>query len=106
VGVIPRLLVVKHLYNWRYEQAEPFVADSITLRPSCRMFWASMPYDTTPIKWASFLRSTNNKAEHLPESVLAWGSALVSHDAPFLVEVAEGAAMMLAICLRWHSTTN
>lgn len=32
VEVILRMLVVKHLYNWSYEQTERFVADSITLR--------------------------------------------------------------------------
>ena len=38
VEVILRLLVVKHLYNWSYEQTERFVADSITLRQFCRVY--------------------------------------------------------------------
>ena len=56
VEVILRLLVVKHLYNWSYEQTERFVADSITLRQFCRVYLASVPDDTTLIKWANLLQ--------------------------------------------------
>jgi IS5 family transposase len=56
VEVILRMLVVKHLYNWSYEQAEMFVADSITLRQFCRVYWQAVPDDTTLIKWANLLR--------------------------------------------------
>jgi IS5 family transposase len=50
------MLVVKHLYHWSYEQTEGFVADSITLRQFCRVYWNSVPDDTTLIKWANLIR--------------------------------------------------
>jgi IS5 family transposase len=56
VEVILRLLVVKHLYNWSYEQTERFVADSITLRQFCRVYLESVPDDTTLIKWANLVQ--------------------------------------------------
>ena len=56
VEVILRMLVVKHLYNWSYEQTERFVADSITLRQFCRLYWQSVPDDTVLIKWANLLQ--------------------------------------------------
>jgi IS5 family transposase len=56
VEVILRMLVAKHLYNWSYEQTERFVADSITLRQFCRVYLASVPDDTTLIKWANLIQ--------------------------------------------------
>jgi len=37
VEVILRLLVVKRLYHWSYEQTEHFVGDSLVLRQFCRV---------------------------------------------------------------------
>jgi IS5 family transposase len=56
VEVILRMLVVKRLYRWSYEQTETFVADSITLRQFCRVYWESVPDDSTLIKWANLLQ--------------------------------------------------
>jgi IS5 family transposase len=56
VEVILRMLVVKHLYNWSYEQTEAFVADSITLRQFCRVYLNTVPDDTVLIKWANLIR--------------------------------------------------
>jgi IS5 family transposase len=56
VEVILRLLVVKHMYNWSYEQTERFVADSITLRQFCRVYLESVPDDTTLIKWSNLVQ--------------------------------------------------
>jgi IS5 family transposase len=56
VEVVLRLLVVKHLYNWSYEQTEAFVADSITLRQFCRVYLKPVPDDTTLIKWANLIQ--------------------------------------------------
>jgi transposase, IS5 family len=56
VEVILRVLVVKHLYNWSYEQTERFVADSITLRQFCRLYLQSVPDDTVLIRWANQLQ--------------------------------------------------
>jgi IS5 family transposase len=54
--VILRMLVVKHLYKWSYEQTEILVADSITLRQFCRIYLNSVPDDTVLIKWANLIR--------------------------------------------------
>jgi IS5 family transposase len=47
---------VKHLYRWSYEQAEAFVADSITLRQFCRVYLEGVPDDTVLNRWANLLR--------------------------------------------------
>jgi IS5 family transposase len=56
VAVILRLLVVKHLYGWSYEQTEQFVADSLVLRQFCRVYAAPVPDDTTLIRWANLIQ--------------------------------------------------
>lgn len=56
VEVILRMLVVKHLYRWSYEQTETFVADSIILRQFCRVYWQTVPDDTVLNRWANLLR--------------------------------------------------
>ena len=38
VEVILRMLVVKRLYDFSYEDTESFVSDSITLRQFCRLY--------------------------------------------------------------------
>ena len=53
VEVILRMLVVKCLYNWSYEQTEHFVSDSIVLRQFCRLYLEAAPDDTTLIRWAN-----------------------------------------------------
>jgi IS5 family transposase len=53
VEVILRMLVVKRLYDWSYEQTEHFVSDSIVLRQFCRIYLESVPDDTTLIRWAN-----------------------------------------------------
>jgi IS5 family transposase len=52
VAVILRMLVVKRLYGWSYEETEQFVADSLVLRQFCRLYWQAVPDDTTLIRWA------------------------------------------------------
>ena len=53
VEVILRLLVVKHLYGWSYEQTEYFVNDSLVLRQFCRLYLEPVPDDTTLLRWAN-----------------------------------------------------
>jgi transposase, IS5 family len=53
VEVILRMLVVKRLYGWSYEQTEHFVSDSIVLRQFCRLYLEPAPDDTTLIRWAN-----------------------------------------------------
>src|SRR5215204_2368380 len=53
VEVILRMLVVKRLYGWGYEQTERFVSDSLLLRQFCRLYLEAAPDDTTLIRWAN-----------------------------------------------------
>lgn len=55
VEVVLRLLVVKHLYGWSYEQTEQFVNDSVVLRQFCRLYLAPVPDDTTLLRWANLI---------------------------------------------------
>ncbi|HUS16067.1 MAG TPA: ISNCY family transposase [Chloroflexia bacterium] len=55
VEVVLRLLVVKRLYGWSYEETERFVADSLVLRQFCRVYLQPVPDDTTLIRWANLI---------------------------------------------------
>jgi IS5 family transposase len=50
------MLVVKHLYNWSYEQVEQWVSDSLVLRQFCRVYVARVPDDTTLMRWANLIQ--------------------------------------------------
>ena len=74
VEVILRMLVVKRLYGWSYEQTEHFVSDSIVLRQFCRLYLQSAPDDTTLIRWANLigaktLERLNERAVELARSL-------------------------------------
>lgn len=56
VEVILRMIIVKHLYGWSYEQAEYNVSDSLVLRQFCRVYLNAVPDDTTLIKWANLIQ--------------------------------------------------
>jgi transposase, IS5 family len=55
VEVILRLLIVKRLYRWSYEETEHFVADSLVLRQFCRVYLHPVPDDTTLLRWAALI---------------------------------------------------
>jgi transposase, IS5 family len=55
VELILRLLVVKRLYGWSYEEVEHFVSDSLVLRRFCRVYLQPVPDDTTLLRWAHFI---------------------------------------------------
>lgn len=55
VEVILRLLVVKRLYGWSYEEVEHFVGDSLVLRQFCRIYLKPVPDDTTLLRWANVI---------------------------------------------------
>ncbi len=55
VEVILRLLVVKRLYDWSYEETAHFVGDSLVLRQCCRRYLQPVPDDTTLIRWANLI---------------------------------------------------
>ncbi len=61
VEVILRMLVVKHLYGWSYEQTEQWVNDSLVLRQFCRLYLERVPDDTTPIRWANLIQPTTRQ---------------------------------------------
>ena len=58
VEVILRLLVVKRLYGWSYEEVERFVGDSLVLRQFCRVYLERVPDDTTLLRWANLIEPT------------------------------------------------
>src|SRR5437867_1551347 len=55
VEVILRMLVVRRLSGWSYEETEHFVGDSLVLRQFCRLYLEAAPDDTTLIRWASLI---------------------------------------------------
>lgn len=55
VEVVLRMLVVKRLYRWSYEETEHFVSDSLVLRQFCRVSLEPVPDDTTLIRWAHLI---------------------------------------------------
>jgi IS5 family transposase len=74
VEVILRLLVVKRLYDWSYEETEHFVGDSLVLRQSCRLSLRPVPDDTTLIRWANLIgpetvAALNDRAVELARSL-------------------------------------
>src|SRR5207302_9284803 len=53
VEVLLRMLLLKHLYGWSYQETEDRVDESLVLRWFCRLFWEPTPDDTTLIRWAN-----------------------------------------------------
>ncbi|HLG65918.1 MAG TPA: ISNCY family transposase [Ktedonosporobacter sp.] len=56
VEVILRLLLVKHLYGWSYQETLDRVADSLVLRWFTRVSFQPLPDESTLIRWAHTLR--------------------------------------------------
>jgi IS5 family transposase len=56
VAVILRMLVIKHLYGWSFEQTEHFVADSLRLRQSGRVYAEHVPDAPTLIRRAGLIQ--------------------------------------------------
>jgi len=67
VEVILRMLVVRRLYDWSYEETEHWVSDSLVLRQFCRVYLERVPDDTTLIRWAGLVGAQTLEAlnEHL-----------------------------------------
>jgi transposase, IS5 family len=70
VEVILRMLAVKRLYSFSYEDAEYQVRDSLVLRQFCRVYLNDIPDDTTLIRWANLiqpetLEKFNQRVTHL-----------------------------------------
>ena len=56
VEVLLRILLLKHLFGWSYQDTEDRVDESLVLRWFCRLFWEPTPDDTTLIRWANTLQ--------------------------------------------------
>ena len=56
VEVILRMLVVKRLYRYSYEETERNVSDSLNLRRFCRVYLNDVPDDTTLIRQANLIQ--------------------------------------------------
>jgi len=56
VDVVLRMLVVKRLYGYSYEETEWVVRDSLSLRAFCRVYLQDVPDDTTLIRWANLIQ--------------------------------------------------
>lgn len=69
VEVILRMLAVKHLYDFSYEQTEQHVSDSLVLRQFCRVYFHTVPDHTTLWRWAQLIQAATLTAFN--ERVLA-----------------------------------
>lgn len=69
VEVVMRMLIVKHLYHWSYEQVEQWVGDSLVLRQFCRVYAERVPDDTTLIRWANLIQpaTLHRLLDHITE---------------------------------------
>jgi IS5 family transposase len=56
VEVVLRMLVVKRLYGYSYEETVERVGDSLNLRRFCRVYLQDVPVDTTLIRWANLIQ--------------------------------------------------
>ena len=56
VEVLLRMLIVKHLHGWSYQETEEQVDQNLILRWFCRLYWADVPDDSTLIRWANTLK--------------------------------------------------
>lgn len=57
VEVVLRMLVVKRLYGYSYEETVERVRDSLSLRRFCRVYLNKVPVDTTLIRCANVIQS-------------------------------------------------
>ncbi len=56
VEVLLRMLILKHLYQWSYQETEEQVDQNLILRWFCRLYGAPVPDDTTLLRWANTLQ--------------------------------------------------
>lgn len=56
VEVVLRMLVVKRLYGYSYEETVARVSDSLNLRQFCRLYLNDAPVDTTLLRWANLIQ--------------------------------------------------
>jgi IS5 family transposase len=56
VEVVLRMLVVRRLYGYSYEETVERVRDSLSCRQFCRVYLKDVPVDTTLIRWANLIQ--------------------------------------------------
>jgi len=56
VEVMLRMLVVRRLYGYSYEETEKTVSDSLVLRQFWRIYLHRVPDDTTLLRWANLIQ--------------------------------------------------
>ena len=56
VEVVLRMLVVKRLYGYSYEETVERVSDSLNLRRFCRVYLNDVAVDTTLLRWANLIQ--------------------------------------------------
>src|SRR6266566_3028456 len=56
VEALLRMLICKHLYQWSYRETEERVGDSLVLRWFCRVYFQTVPDETTLLRWLPTLR--------------------------------------------------
>jgi IS5 family transposase len=56
VEVVLRMLVVRRLYGYSYEDTVARVRDSLNLRRFCRVYLNDVPVDTTLLRWANLIQ--------------------------------------------------
>src|SRR5436309_3134500 len=56
VEVMLRMLICKHLYQWSYRETEERVGDSLVLRWFCRVYFETVPDETTLLRWLHTMR--------------------------------------------------
>jgi len=56
VEVVLRMLVVKRLYGYSYEETVERVSDSLNLRRFCRVYLNDVPVDTRLLRWANLIQ--------------------------------------------------
>jgi transposase, IS5 family len=56
VEVLLRMLILKHLSQWSYQQTQDRVDENLVLRWFCWLYWAPVPDESTLIRWANTLR--------------------------------------------------
>ena len=71
VEVLLRMLTVKRLYGWSYQETENRVRDSLVLRQFCRVYLEGVPEDTTLIRWAGQVQPETLEAFNRRISALA-----------------------------------
>ena len=66
VEVLLRMLILKHLYQWSYQETEARVKDSLVLRWFCRVGFHRLPDASTLWRWEQTLRPETVHARECP----------------------------------------